>query len=113
MKNLLIGAGPSVTGTWTHFEPMKDVDFPVGVWFVSHTWAAGNVILETLVGGLPGNGASSPIPPQNDTGSVVVHSTNLYSGPVYVLITIPFDYLRARTDSSVTGTVDVFAAEQS
>ena len=113
MYNLLIGAGASQTGNWVHMEPSKDVDFPLAIWFVSHTWGAGNVIIQTLVGGLPGNGAGSPYPPQSDTGSVITVATQLYSATQPVIIYAPLDYIRATTDNSVTGTVDVFAAAQS
>ena len=113
MYNLLIGAGASITGKWVHMEPSKDVDFPLGIWVAPHSWSAGNVIIETLLGGLPGNGAGSPYPPQSDTGTVALVTTIPFNAvPLSYLNLMPLDWIRVRTDGGVVGTVDVFAAAQ-
>ncbi len=108
--NLLIGAGPSVTSKWVRVEPAKSVDYPIRVSFVSHSWAGGNVILEELIGGLPGNG-NSPYPPTNDTGTAKV--IQQVGDDADVIINAPMDFIRARTDANVTGTVDVFVTMDS
>lgn len=113
--NLLIAAGASKTGAWTRIEPSKSVDYPARVTFVSGTggnvWSAGNVILEELVGGLPGNG-NSPYPPRNDTGTVLPVGS-FASGAGDFQIDAPIDFIRARTDSGIVGTVSVFVTMNS
>lgn len=109
--NLLIGAGASVSSNWVRVEPAKSVDYPIRISFVSHNWAGGNVILEELIGGLPGNG-NSPYPPSSDTGTAK-QIQQVGSGDADVIINAPLDFLRARTDANVTGTVDVFVTMDS
>jgi hypothetical protein len=109
--SLLIAAGPGVTGKWVRVEPAKSVDYPMRLQFVGASWAADNVIIEELVGGLPGNG-NSPYPPSSDTGSVVqVAQVGPNSGDL--TIEAPIDFIRARTGANMTGTVSVFATMSS
>lgn len=97
---LLTTAGASVTGKWAHVEPAKSVDYPVRVSIIG-SFTGGNVILEELIGGVPGNGTGSPYPPQADTGTVVQIGT--YAVAQDVIIDAPMDYIRARTDGNITG----------
>jgi hypothetical protein len=103
---LLMGAGPNQTSKWVNVTPAKSIDYPLSVDVVGHNWTAGNVIMEKLVNGTPGNGPQSPYPPLNDTGSVV-QIGQVPVGSFTVEITGPMEFFRVRTDAGVTGTVDV------
>jgi hypothetical protein len=108
-RDLLVGAGASVTGKWVRTEPVYK-STTMRVMFVSHSWAGDNVYLEELVGGLPGFGANSPFAPQADTGTVI--ELGAYPpGSSDIIINAPVEFMRARTGSGLTGTVDVHVLE--
>jgi hypothetical protein len=104
-RDLLINAGPGVTGKWVRTEPVYK-STTMRLIFSGTNWAADNVIIEELTGGLPGNGTGSPFPPQTDTGSVVQIGA-FPPGSSDVVINAPVEFIRARTGASLTGTVSV------
>lgn len=103
--NMLVSAAANVTGNWVHVEPAKSVDYPIRVSIVG-TFGGDNVILEELIGGLPGTG-NTPYAPSSTTGTIV--QVGVFSAPQDVIIEAPMDYLRARTGSGLTGSASVFA----
>lgn len=109
---LLKAGAASKTGIWVHSEPAKHDGFRMRVSFIWHGGSAGSVFIEELIGGQPGNGMGSPYPPQSDTGSVVqIAAVPFNSGDL--IIQTPVDYIRARTDNAIDGTVDVYASQGS
>lgn len=112
--DLLIGAGPNVTGQWIHVEPTRALDIPLGFSYAYTGGNGGNILIEQLVMGVPGFGASSPYPPQADTGTAVLMRTIPLDGNVYDLtISTPVEYVRGRTDSGVVGSVNLEMTENS
>lgn len=107
--NLLINAGANQASNWVKVDPVKGIDIPIGFSYAADPPPGGNIVIEQLVGGIPGNGLNSPYPPQSDTGEVTYLASIPLDGTQYDLtITTPIEYIRARTDAGVLGTVDVF-----
>lgn len=111
--DLLIGAGASTYGQWVRCEPPAHKTWPFRVTFTSGSpsWSAGNVILEELLGGLP----TSPGPVQGNPGLLTV---NAQTGTVVAIgtfgpnapdleIDAPIEFIRARKDNNIVGTVSV------
>ncbi len=105
---MLVGAGPNTASNWVHVDPVKSLDIPLGFSYAQHGPIGGNVIIEQLVLGTPGNGPGSPYPPQVGTGTPTYLASIPLDGNTYDLtITTPIEFVRARTDGGVLGTVDV------
>jgi hypothetical protein len=116
--NLLINATASIDGNWVRVEPPARRTWPFSAKFISGgtAWSAGNVILEELVGGVP----TSPGPiTQYNPGKL---TDNVQTGTIVQIgvfgpgvadfeIDWPIDFIRARTDSGITGNVSVYLQE--
>lgn len=115
-RDLLINAGASATGQWCRTEPPAHKTWPFRISFDTDTgqtaWSAGNVILEELLGGVP----TSPGPLVQDNPGLLMAGSQ--TGTVQQLgvfgpgsadfeIDTPVEYIRARTDASITGKVSV------
>lgn len=89
--------------------------FPIRVTAVGASWGGSDIIIEELIGGVPGaaslyGNTNSPFGPNADTGTAKQVGTLSPGGPD-LLIEYPVEFLRARTDANLTGTVDICGAE--
>jgi hypothetical protein len=116
--NLLINAGANTYGNWVRVEPPARRTWPFSAKFINggSPWTAGNVILEELVGGVPTS--PGPITQYNpgkltsntETGTVVQIGV-FGPGAADFEIDWPIDFIRARSDSGISGNVSVFLQE--
>lgn len=105
------GTGANVTGQWVRTEPPAHKTWPMRVMFVGPNWTAGSVILEELADGLPKSKGPLPGNPgdlvaSSQTGTVVPLYTAIAGSNDYE-IDAPTEFIRARTDADVVGTVTV------
>ena len=117
-RDLLVNQGANIVGPWTRVEPAGKKTWPFRV-EVSGTFAADNVVIEELQGGLPTS--NGPLP--GNPGTVIANGTsqNVQTGTVVeiasvaapqdVIINSPVEYIRARVGANATGTASVRCLE--
>lgn len=109
-RNLLppeTGAG--VTGPWTNTSMGGRRAYPARLSAVSSAktgWTAGDVVIEELIGGIPGQ-SNSPYGPSADSG-VVQEIGRLGFPGGDLIIDKPVEFIRARTESNATFTGKCF-----
>ena len=103
------GSGLSTTGPWVRTEGGFKRSVPMRI-VATGNFAGSSIIIEELIAGIPGSGSHSPYPPQSDTGTTKVLGTIPVAG-ADLLIEDPVEFIRARTDSALTGTVSYCGAE--
>jgi hypothetical protein len=108
-RQLLANAPLSTVGPWVRTEGGFKRGVPMRI-VSTGNFAGSPIIIEELVAGMPGNGTHSPIYPQSDTGTARVLGTIPVAG-ADLLIEDPVEFIRARTDANLTGTVTYCGAE--
>jgi hypothetical protein len=102
MRQLLGSGSPAgTTGKWVFTASGGKRVFPARVSAVGVGWTGGDVIIEELIAGLPGQ-ANSPYGQSADTGTVEELGRIGFGGGD-LLIDKPVEYLRARTDTAANG----------
>ena len=101
MRTLLpSGSGQGTTGPWVFTAMGGKRAYPARVSAVSlggAAWSAGNVNIEELIAGTPGQ-ANSPYGKSTDTGVVELLGTIAFPGGD-LIIDKPVEFIRARSDT--------------
>jgi hypothetical protein len=108
MRTLLPkGTGQGTTGPWVFTAMGGKRAYPARVAAVNDPasvgWSGGDVIIEELIAGLPGQ-TNSPFGPSADSGVVETLGTIGFGGGD-LLIDKPVEFIRARTDTTANGFV--------
>ena len=90
--------GASVTGPWLDTRSTVGKVYPYRITAYGSTFGGGNVIIERIDG-------------DNTIAANVIQVGLLAAAGQSLVVDAPTDYIRARTDANVTGTVQVLLAQ--